>query len=332
MYGSARLTLPVARPGMSHAHHGLLFAGAIGAFCLNKIIASEVGIAAHLLAIMGDGTCGWSWLLVRSLFRGPSAPPQKWPLLLVVAMVASGAALRFGDAGNATILRMAGNTESLISSALLLLAAIEPLRGIRDDLPRAERRFRIGFAASYATVLIVAVLLVNGAPANSVAGQFGGSIKVICAFVALAGMGFAIWYRSRHPVPERAGPKRRNQVASDLGLGDRILRVLQAKDVLEHADLKVAELARRVGEPEYKVTQCITGALGFRNFNRMANHFRVAEAKRRLTDPHLAHLPVLTIALDCGFGSIGPFNRAFKAETGITPTHFRKTQGSGRAA
>jgi AraC-like DNA-binding protein len=88
----------------------------------------------------------------------------------------------------------------------------------------------------------------------------------------------------------------------------------------------VAELARRAGEPEYKVTQCITGALGFRNFNHMANHFRLAEAKRRLVDPDLNHLPVLTIALDCGFGSIGPFNRAFKAEAGMTPTQFRKEQ------
>jgi AraC-like DNA-binding protein len=50
-----------------------------------------------------------------------------------------------------------------------------------------------------------------------------------------------------------------------------------------------------------------------------------------LRDPQCAHLPVLTIALDCGFGSIGPFNRAFKARTGKTPTQFRSdTPGSGR--
>jgi AraC-like DNA-binding protein len=33
---------------------------------------------------------------------------------------------------------------------------------------------------------------------------------------------------------------------------------------------------------------------------------------------------VLTIAMDAGFQSIGPFNRAFKAETGMTPTEFRR--------
>jgi AraC-like DNA-binding protein len=30
--------------------------------------------------------------------------------------------------------------------------------------------------------------------------------------------------------------------------------------------------------------------------------------------------------MDAGFQSLGPFNRAFKAETGVTPTEFRRTQ------
>src|SRR5690606_38125679 len=112
------------------------------------------------------------------------------------------------------------------------------------------------------------------------------------------------------------------------GLDDRILQVMTDQAAFTQPGLKVADVAHRLGAPEYKVTRCITGPLGFRNFNHMANHFRIAEAKRRLTDARLAHLPVLTIALDCGFGSIGPFNRAFKAETGMTPMHFRN---AGRA-
>jgi AraC-like DNA-binding protein len=28
--------------------------------------------------------------------------------------------------------------------------------------------------------------------------------------------------------------------------------------------------------------------------------------------------------MDAGFQSIGPFNRAFKADTGLTPTEFRR--------
>lgn len=68
----------------------------------------------------------------------------------------------------------------------------------------------------------------------------------------------------------------------------------------------------------------MTGPLGFRNFNQMVNHVRIEEAQRRLADPAFDHLPILTLAYDCGFGSIGPFNRAFKAKTGMTPQAFRK--------
>lgn len=42
-------------------------------------------------------------------------------------------------------------------------------------------------------------------------------------------------------------------------------------------------------------------------------------------------MPILTIALDAGFGSLGPFNRAFRAETGLTPTEFRRLSAA-RAA
>ncbi len=35
-------------------------------------------------------------------------------------------------------------------------------------------------------------------------------------------------------------------------------------------------------------------------------------------------MPVLTIAMDAGFQSLGPFNRAFKADTGLTPSEYRR--------
>jgi len=43
-------------------------------------------------------------------------------------------------------------------------------------------------------------------------------------------------------------------------------------------------------------------------------------------------VPVLTIAMDAGFQSIGPFNRAFKAATDSTPTEFRRLALAGHAA
>ena len=52
--------------------------------------------------------------------------------------------------------------------------------------------------------------------------------------------------------------------------------------------------------------------------------YRIPEAQQVLADPEQVRKPVLTIALDLGYGSLGPFNRAFKATTGQTPTEFRQ--------
>ena len=68
----------------------------------------------------------------------------------------------------------------------------------------------------------------------------------------------------------------------------------------------------------------INEGLGYRNFNAFLNRYRIDDAKAALSDPSQRDVQVLTIAMDAGFQSIGPFNRAFKADTGVTgatPSH-----------
>jgi len=97
---------------------------------------------------------------------------------------------------------------------------------------------------------------------------------------------------------------------------------------VEHAyrseDLSIASLAARLSVPEYRLRRVINQRLGHRNFNAFVNGFRLAETLAALADPSKRGVPVLTIALTAGFQSIGPFNRAFKAATGLTPTEFRR--------
>jgi transcriptional regulator GlxA family with amidase domain len=45
--------------------------------------------------------------------------------------------------------------------------------------------------------------------------------------------------------------------------------------------------------------------------------------KAALTDPTQSDVPILTIALDAGFGSLGPFNRAFRESEAMTPSEYR---------
>ena len=68
----------------------------------------------------------------------------------------------------------------------------------------------------------------------------------------------------------------------------------------------------------------INRGLRFRNFNDFLHTHRLKEAAERLGDPQLQRIPILTIALEVGYGSIGPFNRAFKERFGVTPTEYRR--------
>ena len=87
--------------------------------------------------------------------------------------------------------------------------------------------------------------------------------------------------------------------------------------------LTIGTLARILGTQEHLLRRVINRHLGYRNFNVFLNNHRVEEAKAALADPAQAEVPVITIAMDAGFQSLGPFNRAFKAVTGVTPTEYR---------
>jgi len=107
-------------------------------------------------------------------------------------------------------------------------------------------------------------------------------------------------------------------------LADALQRAMRTDRAYRTEDLTVAGLAARLAVPEYRLRRLINQRLGHRNFNAFVNGFRLDEARAALADPTKRDLPILTIALDAGFQSIGPFNRAFKAATGLTPGEFRR--------
>ena len=88
--------------------------------------------------------------------------------------------------------------------------------------------------------------------------------------------------------------------------------------------LTIGGLAAMLAVPEYRLRRLINSRLGHRNFASFLNGYRLQDAKQALADPTQAPVPILTIALDAGFNSLGPFNRAFKAGTGMTPSEFRR--------
>ena len=105
-------------------------------------------------------------------------------------------------------------------------------------------------------------------------------------------------------------------------------RLMKVERLYRQEGLTIGTLAARLGLSEQRLRRTINRGLGYRNFNEYLNRHRLADAKQALADPTQADVPILTIALDSGFQSLGPFNRAFKAETGMTPSEFRQSAAS----
>jgi AraC-like DNA-binding protein len=104
----------------------------------------------------------------------------------------------------------------------------------------------------------------------------------------------------------------------------RLERLMTVERAYRREGLTIGSLAAELGVPEYRLRQLINEGLGHRNFNSFVNGYRLAEARAALADPVQANVPILTIALDTGFQSLAPFNRAFKMTAGMTPTEYRR--------
>ena len=227
---------------------------------------------------------------------------------------------------------------TLSSFAFAGLAMAQALASWRADLVEGRRRLRlfvVGASSLYIGLNAMAQLL--GVPRSAPEGASlagAGGLLAIAGIVAwsLLRVGrtqslFAVTADLPPPVEEAAAvslePGEQQLVAN-------LERLMTAERAHRQDGLTIGSLAQQLGLPEYRLRRLINQALGYRNFNSFVNRYRIAEVKAALADPHQAEVPVLTIALDAGFSSLGPFNRAFKAETGVTPSEYRRQAlGSG---
>jgi AraC-like DNA-binding protein len=314
--------------------HFALFAGSMFCAALYNTYGDSLGPAAGVAKLGGFAGCGWAWLFARALFQ-PKPVYEIWPLALVGAIIAPEAAAQLltiagGDPAGFTGpgWRIAENMQSLASSTVLVLAFVEAVRGYSSALPARERRFRQIFMAGYASMIAVAVLWVTQPAEGSLAAQMKDAVQATCAFCAMALAALAARFRIAFPLAEPAPtvrPKKRVAPSDPemAALARKVDALVKQPDIFTTANLKVGDIAAMLSAPDYKVSRCVAGAMGFSNFNRLVNHYRIEHAKEMLVDPAFDDQSILAVGLDCGFGSVGPFNRAFKEATGQTPRDFR---------
>lgn len=316
------------------ARLGALFAVSAAAYAVVSLpgMHDRLGPWGAPLIALSAGDSLVFWLFARRLFDD-GFRLRPWHLALWALVVGTVGFNHFAlEPAHSPLAGVIGRFGSAQALAFAGLAAVQTMASWRADLVEPRRRLRVFIVAASGLHMAVSVLAalargtVEDAPGAGIADAAG--MLAIGAAVAWSllrvGGGEALFGPAE---ADRQAP------ATGLELADRPLaaaleRAMREDRAYRREALSIGALAHDLGVPEHRLRRVINQGLGYRNFNAFLNARRIAEARAALADPSQDEVPILTIALDSGFNSLGPFNRAFKAETGVTPSAFRRDRGA----
>ncbi|WP_446654412.1 helix-turn-helix domain-containing protein [Blastomonas sp.] len=290
-------------------------------------LADQRSIINLLFALGAGATPGLFWLFAKAWFNDEKRVTAV-SAMLVGLSVANTLVVQLSYAGGGIVNLVSAVLFRVFMLAFAAAALWEVWRSREGDLVERRRRIRpllVGVVAVH--VILIAVLEV-AEPAIFPGGSLEPK-RVIASGALLAVFGFcAAMLRMRQADLFGAAPPPMTPVkpaAEPMAdpLSERLLRHMAAQMPHRDETLSIAKLAAQLGEQEYRLRRTINGQLGHRNFTAFLNGYRLAEVKAALADAAQKDVPIITIALDAGFGSLGPFNRAFREAEGMTPSEYR---------
>ncbi len=311
---------------------GAMLCISVGAFLLTSAANAEKLFGPAILPL--TAVCSthpvWFWLFAAALFAD-GFRLTRWHLTCVVGMALVGVVYQsllpaqiesawFGQAFGV-----------IVGGAALALAGLAPLTvfvGAQADLDERRRRIRTWFvplSTLYLAVVTVVQVLSTLAMRPTPEPLVVANLALIDAFATVGVLTFVQirivnWLDLIEPAHN---PEALSRV--ERGVLERLGQRLVSERLYAREALTIARLAELLDAQEHVLRRVVNRGLGYRNFNDFLHAYRLSEAAARLHDPAERRVPVLTIALEAGYGSIGPFNRAFKARFGVTPTEFRRS-------
>lgn len=304
---------------------------AIWGFCVAAyVVASSPVVGSAPLPVrlvfepFAAATAPAFWLFARSWFDDGFRPRTAHFLiaaLFIIVDLLHVFVLRGGIA-----VRVSGLAVQVGGVGFAIAAAVAARRGWRDDLIEQRQRARNLFVILASGLVAVAAFGGGAARSSGIYAPYAG-VAILVFFAATFTILASVMKLVRADLFGSASKpiERMPAIApEDDKLAVGLSRIMQKERAYRDPALSIGFLAARLGVPEYRLRRHINDGLGFRNFAAYLADLRIAEVKTGLADPGQLDVPILTIALDAGFGSLPPFNRAFKAATGLTPTAYRK--------
>lgn len=280
------------------------------------------GFVRSLLLMFTHTMPVFLWLYGKQLFDD-EFNLQHWPIFgkLALVLLACFYTYVFLIRGGGGYLQMASHVIALIFIVHVLVSVVLTWR---NDLVEQRRVARFWF------VLLVGLFflmldLVELSNTRLNRHQFFMLMNASICLLGTSGTAGLLFFHALSIKPESVSdptpdaPRYTRLLPQENALAKKLHCFIDDAGYLQ-PDLTISKLAEQLECPEHHLRKLINKSLGYTNFNAFLNHYRIEAACQRLVE---TSLPVLTIALDLGYGSIASFNRAFKEIVGTTPTAYR---------
>lgn len=303
-----------------------LIIGVIGYLINSTPLTAPQSVFDPWIDLVSITTTPFIWLFARELFE---RPPERRIVIATAAVMLVGWFL-------SNFLLFTGRTGFFILHIVSLALIIDLVRvGFferEDDLIEQRRTIRLWLpllvAAQAAGILIyelaeVAFDIDSRYPPVQLLNSLIIAVLILFSGIALLRSDTELLLKTQQSAGDEDTPPPLDLSPTESVLHDKLTEAME-EGAYREPGLTIAGLADQLGTPEHRLRALINQKLGYRNFSAFLNHHRIAEAREKLADRGEVDLPVLTIAMDLGYNSLPTFNRAFRSETGTTPSEFRR--------
>jgi len=257
---------------------------------------------------------------------------RPWNAALLLVMIALGFWHRYADslnpdtnvAFNSATLSLA--LHQILSLGITISALILARKGKDGDLVESRRKFRdvfVSVCGGYILIVLVVEIVLRDQTAHQSLELINIAAIFLLSFIFAimmtqlkSGIEPVFTYKKYSVISPPADPEVEIQKRN-------LVQLIETRFIYRQEGLTIGQLAAELDTQEYLLRKLINGELGYRNFSEFLNFHRIAEIQMKLSNPELVKIPILTLAMDCGYSSLGPFNRAFKEQTGVTPKEYR---------
>jgi len=267
------------------------------------------------------------WLFVFSLFKD-NFEPNKWPPWIKASIVLALIWFMyfFGYMkGRGAFHQMNHIIELLVIFHIVFIT----IKEFPDDLVGARRNARLVTVictCMYATLILLLEL-------GDATLRDSSTFSLLNAGVVLVSTSVFSWYYFNDNFTDKAKVVLIEEDKEDKAFSPTIPLVfknvhqqlcqLMLDGFYEETQLSIKQLANKLNTPEHQLRELINTHLGYRNFSDFLSSYRIPAACAQFEDINYIRKPILTIALELGYGSIATFNRTFKAQKGMTPKEYR---------